>query len=44
MKHFGYGKDYRNVHLDPEAKNEMECLPDKLRGRKYFETDPANEE
>lgn len=36
MKHFGYGKDYRYVHDDPDAKEEMECLPEKLRGRKYF--------
>jgi len=43
MKHFGYGKGYRYVHDDPEAKEEMECLPDKLRGRKYFEQDETNE-
>ena len=36
MKHFGYGKDYRYVHDDPAAREEMECLPEKLRGRKYF--------
>ena len=36
MKHIGYGKDYRYVHSDPAAKEEMECLPDQLRGRKYF--------
>ena len=39
MKHFGYGKDYRYVHDDPTAKEEMECLPEKLRGRKYFQED-----
>jgi putative ATPase len=39
MKHIGYGKDYRYVHSDPDAKEEMECLPAQLRGRKYFETD-----
>ena len=36
MKHVGYGKDYRYVHSDPAAKEEMECLPEQLRGRKYF--------
>ena len=36
MKHIGYGKDYRYVHSDPAAKEEMECLPEQLRGRKYF--------
>lgn len=39
MKHIGYGKDYRYVHNDPEAQEEMECLPSQLRGRKYFQTD-----
>ncbi len=39
MKQIGYGKDYRYVHSDPDAKEEMECLPPQLRGRKYFETD-----
>src|SRR5688572_21238206 len=39
MKHIGYGKEYRYVHNDPDAKEEMECLPTQLRGRKYFETD-----
>jgi putative ATPase len=36
MKQVGYGKDYRYVHSDPAAKEEMECLPEELRGRKYF--------
>ena len=39
MKHLGYGKDYRYVHNDPDAKEEMECLPEQLRGRKYFNPD-----
>jgi putative ATPase len=36
MKQIGYGKDYRYVHSDRRAKEEMECLPEELRGRKYF--------
>jgi putative ATPase len=39
MKHIGYGQGYRYVHDDPDAKDEMNCLPEALRGRKYFETD-----
>ncbi len=39
MKQIGYGKDYRYVHSDPDAKEEMECLPEQLRGRKYFSED-----
>ena len=37
MKHIGYGEGYRYVHSDPDAKDEMACLPEGLRGRKYFE-------
>ena len=36
MKQVGYGKDYRYVHNDPDAQEEMECLPEQLRGKKYF--------
>jgi len=43
MKHVGYGKEYRYVHDDPAAKEEMECLPEKLRGRKYFKPDNTDE-
>ena len=39
MKQVGYGEGYRYVHGDPGAKDEMECLPEALRGRKYFEED-----
>ena len=37
MKHIGYGEGYRYVHSDPDAKDEMACLPEGLRGRKYYE-------
>jgi putative ATPase len=37
MKHLGYGEGYRYVHNDAEAKDEMNCLPESLRGKKYFE-------
>jgi putative ATPase len=36
MKHVGYGEGYRYVHSDPKAKEEMDCLPEPLRGKKYF--------
>jgi putative ATPase len=39
MKHLGYGKEYRYVHEDTAAKEEMSCLPEKLRGRVYFKKD-----
>src|SRR5882724_10097964 len=39
MKHLGYGKEYRYVHSDAGAKDEMSCLPEKLKGSVYFEDD-----
>src|SRR5947209_977590 len=39
MKHLGYGKEYRYVHSDDGAKEEMSCLPEKLRGKIYFKKD-----
>jgi putative ATPase len=44
MKHVGYGKDYRYVHEDPAAREEMECLPEKLKGRKYFDPEKQTNE
>ena len=36
MKGLGYGKGYQYSH-DVEGKvADMDCLPDSLRGRKYF--------
>jgi putative ATPase len=43
MKHFGYGQGYRYVHNDPAAAEEMNCLPERLRGRKYYEPDKETE-
>jgi replication-associated recombination protein RarA len=39
MKHLGYGREYRYVHSDAAAKDEMSCLPEKLKGRVYFDDD-----
>jgi len=44
MKRIGYGKDYRYVHSDENAKAEMECLPEKLRGKIYYEEDRTTED
>jgi len=44
MKNLGYGKDYRYVHSDAEAKEEMSCLPEKLKGKIYYEDDQTTEE
>jgi putative ATPase len=37
MKTIGYGSGYRYVHSDREAREEMACLPESLRGRVYYE-------
>ena len=44
MKRAGYGKGYRYVHNDPRAREEMSCLPESLRGRKYWEEDEGSDE
>ena len=36
MKGLGYGKDYQYAHDFEDAKTAMECLPEALRGRKYY--------
>jgi len=36
MKAAGYGKGYRYVHDDPNAKDEMPCLPPGLVGKQYL--------
>ena len=41
MKRIGYGSGYRYVHSDPAAKKEMECLPETLRGRMYYEDEDS---
>jgi putative ATPase len=36
MRKAGYGEGYRYVHNDPQAQEEMPCLPERLRDQKYF--------
>src|SRR5438477_5534737 len=44
MKHLGYGKEYRYAHSDPNARDEMPCLPEKLKGKVYYEEDQTTED
>jgi putative ATPase len=37
MKDLGYGKGYQYAHDLPDAVADMECLPEDLRGRKYYQ-------
>lgn len=43
MKRIGYGSGYRYVHSDPEAKEEMACLPERLSGKVYYEEEQEAE-
>lgn len=36
MKEWGYGKDYDYAHDREEAVAAMDCLPENLRGRRYY--------
>jgi len=36
MKEVGYGKGYRYAHDEAEGIADMECLPESLRGRRYY--------
>ena len=36
MKGLGYGKDYKYAHDYAGGKADMDCLPEKLKGRKYY--------
>ena len=44
MKQVGYGKGYRYAHDEPEGTGGLECLPESLRGRRYYEPRGAGEE
>jgi putative ATPase len=37
MKELEYGKGYRYAHDEPDALAAMDCLPDNLRGRKFYQ-------
>jgi putative ATPase len=36
MKSLDYGRGYQYAHDDPEGVAEMDCLPDRLRGRRFY--------
>jgi putative ATPase len=44
MKDVGYGKGYRYAHDEPEGVGGLECLPESLKGRRYYEPRNAGEE
>ncbi len=44
MKRAGYGEGYVYAHDEPEGVGGIECLPDRLAGRRYFEPTESGEE
>ena len=44
MKNLGYGKGYQYAHHLEDKVADMDCLPDSLRGRKYYHPQEIGEE
>ena len=44
MRQVGYGRGYRYAHDEPEGVGGIECLPDNLRGRRYYRPRASGEE
>jgi putative ATPase len=44
MKQLGYGKGYRYAHDEEEGVSGMDCLPESLAGRRYYEPTQRGEE
>jgi putative ATPase len=36
MKREGYGKGYRYAHDHEDAVTDLDCLPERLRGRRFY--------
>jgi putative ATPase len=37
MKQLDYGKGYRYAHEEEDAVADMDCLPENLRGREFYQ-------
>jgi putative ATPase len=44
MRDLGYGRDYAYAHDEPEGTADLECLPDRLRGRRFYRPRPVGHE
>src|SRR5262245_9535775 len=44
MKNLGYGKGYQYAHDLEDKVADMDCLPDSLKGRKYYQGQDTGEE
>src|SRR5712692_175875 len=44
MKQLGYGRGYRYAHDEESGVSGMDCLPEALAGKRYYEPTPRGEE
>jgi putative ATPase len=44
MKDLGYGRDYRYAHDEAAGTADLDCLPPRLKGRRYYEAKAVGEE
>jgi putative ATPase len=44
MKDLGYGRGYVSAHETDEGTADLACLPERLRGRRYYDPKPAGAE
>src|SRR5262249_56221962 len=44
MREVGYGRGYRYAHSEPEGVGGIECLPEALKGRRYYRPGSSGEE
>jgi putative ATPase len=44
MREVGYGRGYRYAHSEPEGIGGIECLPESLKGRRYYRPGSSGEE
>jgi putative ATPase len=44
LSHLGHGRDYEYAHDYEEGTTGMECLPERLRGRRYYRPRPVGRE
>jgi hypothetical protein len=44
MREVGYGQGYRYAHAEPEGVGGIECLPESLKGRRYYRPRASGEE
>jgi putative ATPase len=44
MKDVGYGRGYKYAHSEPEGVGGIECLPESLKGRRYYRPLGAGDE